>query len=218
MPIGDVIGVWVAAGLTLIFFSFVYKDNPLFRFGEHLYLGISIGYYIDIQYWNVLVPDVYRPLTVDHNFYVLIPTVLGLLLLARLLPSIGWLSRTSLAVYIGGLSGLSIPATISSLLLPQLISTLKPFSFNSGGHLNIPGDINQLIFLAGVVTTLVFFFFSLEHKKAIGAVSKAGLLFLMVSFGASFGFTVMARISLLIGRFQFLIYDWIQGVILHKSA
>jgi hypothetical protein len=31
----------------------------------------------------------------------------------------------------------------------------------------------------------------------------------MVSFGAAFGFTVMGRVALLIGRLNFLILDWI---------
>jgi hypothetical protein len=30
----------------------------------------------------------------------------------------------------------------------------------------------------------------------------------MVSFGASFGYTIMARISLLIGRMDYLIVEW----------
>ena len=34
----------------------------------------------------------------------------------------------------------------------------------------------------------------------------------MVGFGASFGYTVMARISLFIGRLQFLLGDWL-GII-----
>ncbi len=34
-----------------------------------------------------------------------------------------------------------------------------------------------------------------------------GKWFMMVGFGASFGLTVMARISLLIGRIQFLVND-----------
>jgi hypothetical protein len=30
----------------------------------------------------------------------------------------------------------------------------------------------------------------------------------MIAFGAAFGYTVMARVSLLIGRMMFLLYDW----------
>ena len=59
---------------------------------------------------------------------------------------------------------------------------------------------------------LIYFFFSLEHKGVIGGISKIGVWFLMIAFGASFGFTVMARMSLLIGRIQFLIRDWL-GII-----
>jgi hypothetical protein len=56
-----------------------------------------------------------------------------------------------------------------------------------------------------VISGLVYFFFSKEHKGIIGKVSRIGVYFLMVKFGASFGFAVMGRISLLIGRFEELI-------------
>jgi hypothetical protein len=208
----EIIGTWVAAGLTLMFFSFIYRDNALFKFGEHLYLGISVGYYINVQYWQVLYPDVIRNVTVAHKYSMLVPALLGVLILLRIVPRLAWLSRTSFALYIGGSAGYAIPATISSQLLPQLYKTLAPFKFNThapGTPWNWPADINQLLILIGVFATLIFFFFSLEHKKGVGAISKVGLLFIMVGFGASFGNTVMARISLLIGRFQFLLFDWL---------
>jgi hypothetical protein len=34
----------------------------------------------------------------------------------------------------------------------------------------------------------------------------------MAGFGASFGYTVMARVSLLIGRIQFLTQDWWKAI------
>ena len=71
--------------------------------------------------------------------------------------------------------------------------------------------------LVSVFTVIIFFFFSLEHKKLVGSVSRVGLFFIMIGFGAAFGYTVMARVSLLIGRFQFLINDWIQGAIMHHG-
>ena len=62
-----------------------------------------------------------------------------------------------------------------------------------------------MIILIGVICGLIYFFFSKEHKGTIGKISKLGVYFLMIKFGASFGFAVMGRISLLIGRFDELI-------------
>lgn len=213
--IGDIIGIWIAAGLTLMMFSFIYRDNPLFKFGEHLYLGISVGYYVNIVYWNVIMPDVYRMITIEHNYWVIIPSVLGIFIVLRLVPSISWLSRMAFAFYIGGFAGLAIPNVIHGIFLPQLNQTLQPFAHGWTAE-SLVANANQVIILLGVFTVLTFFFFSLEHKKLVGGISRIGLLFIMVAFGASFGYTVMARISLLIGRFQFLIYDWIKGVILRS--
>ena len=64
---------------------------------------------------------------------------------------------------------------------------------------------NNLVILVGTVTGLLYFFFSKDHKGNFGRVTRVGIYFLMISFGASFGFAVMGRISLLIGRFVELI-------------
>ena len=40
------IGIWVGIGLTLCIYSFLYKDNPFFRFAEHLFVGVSVGVFI----------------------------------------------------------------------------------------------------------------------------------------------------------------------------
>ena len=70
-------------------------------------------------------------------------------------------------------------------------------------------SFNAVVFTVGLLTSLLFFFYSREHKGALGVASKLGIFFLMVSFGAGYGYTVMSRISLLIGRFQFLLDDWL---------
>jgi hypothetical protein len=67
------------------------------------------------------------------------------------------------------------------------------------------------LLIVGVVSALVYFYFSKEHTGLLGGTARLGIWFLMVSFGAAFGYTVMARISLLIGRMEFLIEDWIKG-------
>ena len=60
-----------------------------------------------------------------------------------------------------------------------------------------------------MITTLSYFFFSREQKGLLRVSANIGVWFIMIGFGASFGNTVMGRISLLIGRVQFLLTDWI---------
>jgi hypothetical protein len=68
-------------------------------------------------------------------------------------------------------------------------------------------SLDGIIVFVGIATTLAYFFFSKEHKGWFGKTAKVGTWFLMVFFGATFGYTVMSRISLLIGRVHFLLGD-----------
>ena len=38
------IGVWIAAFATIGLVSFLFKENPLYRVIENMYVGISAGY------------------------------------------------------------------------------------------------------------------------------------------------------------------------------
>jgi hypothetical protein len=126
-------------------------------------------------------------------------------MLLRFSNKLSWLSRWSFAFVVGLGAGITIPNFIHAFILKQL-------TFGSLIAGSLPDSINNFLILLGVVSVLIYFFFSLEHKGVLGGVSKIGVWFLMIAFGASFGFTVMARMSLLIGRIQFLIRDWL-GII-----
>ena len=77
---------------------------------------------------------------------------------------------------------------------------------------------NNLLSLLILAAVMTYFMFSFEQKgKVIPSVSKAGRYVLMFAFGSIFGSTIMARMSLLIGRMYFLLHDWIQVVIMHKT-
>lgn len=204
-------GVIVAAGLTLAMYSFLYRDNPTFKFAEHLYVGVVAAYALAQVWYLNLLTDVYNPLFRPEPgrgaaWGVVIPTLLGLLMLTRFVPQVSWSSRISFAFVVGVGAGLSIPRTIASFVLQQIEPTLKPL-WTASAELGMVRD--TLLILAGVVSVLVYFSFSVEHKGAVGAVSRVGIWFLMISFGASFGYTIMARLSLLIGRMTFLLRDWL---------
>jgi len=201
------IGAWVATGLSLFMYSFLYKDNPFFKLGEHIYVGVSVGYGLVITYYEVMVKKLYVPMVQEGNWWLILPTLLGLLVLARFIPALAWLSRISFAFIVGIGSGIAIPRVISSLILQQVQGTLKPLvTVGDGGVAWFTfAGLNTLLILVGVVSVLFYFFFSIEHTGVVHRVARVGIYFLMVSFGAAFGYTVMARMSLLIGRFDELI-------------
>ena len=202
---GTYIGIWIAAGLTLCIYSFLYKDNPFFKFAEHLFVGISAGYTIAMTWHEAILKLIWEPMKTKGDFTVLIPAAIGLLMFSRFTPKYRWLIRWPLAFMIGVGAGASIPRIMQSLIFQQTAATLKPIPANSSA-------INIIIIAIGVLCTLIYFFFSMEHKGALGIASKVGVVFLMVSFGAAFGYTVMARISLLIERMYFLLHNWLHIV------
>jgi hypothetical protein len=71
-----------------------------------------------------------------------------------------------------------------------------------GGHKNWFGILSNVLLLLGLLSSLLYFYFSIAHRGAVGKVSRFGVWVLMVGFGASFGFTVQGRIALAIGRAQ----------------
>ena len=90
----------------------------------------------------------------------------------------------------------------------QIQDTVTPlFGADYGASLYV--IVGNFVVAVGTFTGLVYFFFSKEHKGAFGSAARVGIFFLMITFGASFGYTVMSRMSLLIGRIDFLFGDWL---------
>lgn len=209
----ELLGAWVAAGLTLCIFSFLYRDNPLFKLAEHLYVGITVGYTIVKAYDTVVIRLIYEPVVSSGEWSLLLPVGIGTLMLARYVPRAARLSRFAFAFTVGVGAGLTIPRVLSSYVLKQMEDTIQPLvsgvdapEATWGMQLLDPtSPLNALFVLIGVCSVLVYFFFSVEHQGWIRHVARTGTWFLMVGFGAAFGYTVMARMSLLIGRFTDLI-------------
>jgi hypothetical protein len=94
----------------------------------------------------------------------------------------------------------------------QVQATIMPLfssEFGSGFDAAWQDIVGNFVILVGTFTGLVYFYFSKEHTGVFGGTAKVGVFFLMVTFGASFGYTVMSRMSLLIGRIDFLLHDWL---------
>jgi hypothetical protein len=143
----------------------------------------------------------------DQHLTYLIPLVLGVMMLLSLIPRLSWMARWGIAYVVGMAAGLKAYGYLNSNVLGQIKGTaVNLFDFNLPiFSLSSPSIFNNLIIFVGTICGLLYFYFSKEHKGLLGKASKIGIYFLMISFGASFGFAVMGRISLLIGRFTDLI-------------
>jgi len=137
------------------------------------------------------------------NWDLILAGALGISLYFRYIPKIAWTSRFALAIYIGYYVGVNMLQKLQGEVLPQMQSALKPINgFDAT-------SLNNLVVLVGVLTVLCYFFFSKKHEGAFGRIATVGIWFLMISFGAAFGYTVMGRVSLLIGRLNFLVNGWL---------
>ena len=76
------IGIWVAAIMTISAYSYLWKENPLFRVGEHLLIATNVSY-LAIVGWNNVKQSVFTPLA-EGEYQMIIPLVLGLFLFTRL--------------------------------------------------------------------------------------------------------------------------------------
>lgn len=193
----ETISTFVAAFFTLSIFSFLYKDNPFYKFAEAVFIGVSMGYAIPLVYENAFIPFVYRKIFVEMKLMILIPSIMGSLYIFRFSKNLGWLSRYPI-VFGMAIVGMGVPMSMHASVLVQMRSAMLPLV-----------TINAILIFIGTVTILTYFFFSKEHKGLYGKFTNIGIWYMMVGFGASFGYTVMARISLLIGRIQFLLGDWL---------
>ncbi|MBD3401608.1 hypothetical protein GF420_01830 [candidate division GN15 bacterium] len=198
------IGTIVAGILTLAILTFLYRDNPIYKMAESILIGVAIGYILVITWTNSLMALLFKPLFGAGEGWLLVPLLLGLMMFGRLFKKTSLLSRIPIGVLIGSGAGVAIPAMLEARTLRQLSATVSPVI--ADGSL----DISMLVILVGVLSTLIYFYFSREQVGWWGKTAKLGTYFLMIFFGTTFGYTVMSRMSTFIGRMEFLLTDFLR--------
>ncbi len=218
----ELLGIWVAAILTLCIFSFLYKNNPAYDVAQNLFVGLTLGYVLVVKVLKEGIFGVIKDQffatgtwTIQPDIAAIVSSViailLGLLFFSSYVPKWSWLVTIVLALTIGWGSGIVISAELSSKVYAQVTSTILDFQgfsekeFFSGSK----SQVNTVLMLVGVICTLTYFFFSVEHRGVPGKLAKIGVIFIMISFGASFANAVAGRVTLLIGRMTFLLGDWL---------
>jgi hypothetical protein len=216
------VGLWIAAFFTLCIFSFLWRDNPLYKLAESVVIGVSAAYWMVVavhttvfanligKLWPAIIKASFLPGLEGHTEWsYLVPLILGGMLLWRLAPKGGWIARWPLAFIIGTTAGLRLVSYLKADFMSQIRNAIEPIIAMPEGQFDFWLTVTNITMLVGVLAGLVYFFFSFEHKGIVGRTARLGIWFLMITFGAGFGYTVMGRIALLAGRLEFLFDDWL---------
>lgn len=195
----DVIGLWTGWVLMLMIYSYpLYKENPVYRFAEHLYIAVMLAVSLTVNFSNVMRMCI-TPL-MQGNVTMIVPLVLGLMIYAMLIPEYRWVSRYPIALLVGAGFGLGIRGSIGPNIQDAIVSTItRP---TDGGAM---AWINFLYIAVGLICSVLYFLLTYEHSGALQAPTRIGRLFIMVALGAYFGNTVLFRFTMLTGRAQFFL-------------
>ncbi len=144
----------------------------------------------------------------EGKWWYIVPIIIGLMIYTRYVKSIAWVSRYHICFLLGIGSGYILSTTFKPMFIDQVRATFLPLWGTGDWWVNV----SNIIYVVGTFTALVYFLFTLEKKGVQGKISSMGRWVMMVAFGAAFGNTVMARVSLFLGRMQFLLGDWLHMI------
>ena len=213
MPIELISGL-VGLILTLMVFSYLIGDNPLFRIAVYLFIGVASGYAATVVWHYVLFPKLSQALD-TLNPFAIIPLILGLSLLTKLFPRISWVGSFAMAVLVGVAAAAAVGGALIGTLLPQAQAAIDGFDFRSAG--SGPNALIQLVeggvMLLGTVFTLASFHFSagraadgiVKRNRIIEGIAWVGRIFIAITFGALFAGVYVSALTAMIERLSFIL-------------
>lgn len=205
----EVISAFIGLILTLMVFSYLIGDNPLFRIAIYLFIGVASGYAAVVVWHYVLVPRLFDRLG-DLNSLALAvaPLILSISLLAKLSPRIAWMGNFAMAVLVGVGAATAVGGALAGTLIPQAEASME--AFNTRSFLDL---VEGAVVLSGTVLTLAYFQFgasraadgSVKRNAIVEILAWAGRIFIAVTFGVLFAGVYMAALTAMIERLSSII-------------
>lgn len=205
--------IWAVVGfvLSLMVFSYLAGDNPLFRFAVSLFIGVSAGYAAVILLFQVLYPRLVYPLltgTILEKSFTLIPLALSVLLFFKPSRNMSFMGSIPMAILIGAAAAFAIGGAVLGTILPQSFSTVNLFDRKVTGNNLVEG----IFILVGTVTTLMYFYFGAKFENGkpirragwIETIAKVGQVFLFVTLGSIYAGVYITAITSLVDRIHAL--------------
>jgi hypothetical protein len=214
MPDTELISAIIGLVLTLMVFSYLIGDNPLFRIAVYLFIGVASGYAATVVWHYAIIPKLSQAISALNPLAV-VPFVFGISLLAKLSPRTSWIGSFAMAILVGVGAAAVVGGALIGTLLPQARATIDGFDVlaaQSVGEaaLRLLGGV---IMLVGTVVTLASFHFSAgraadgtpKRNRIIEGVAWVGRLFIAITLGALFAGVYISALTAMIERLSFIL-------------
>jgi hypothetical protein len=201
----ELAGLLLGFILTLFVYSYIWRDNPLYRLAVHLLVGVSAGYAVVIVTQTVFVPiwlELRQPGPLSVGW--LVPLLLALLLSLKLVRPLAWLGNSAVALLVGVGAAVALVGAISGTLLPQITAA---YTDAATGILVALLTVSVLLYFhfTGRLTTDGQVVMPIWQRYA----AVAGRVVITITFAALFAGLFNTAIALLAGRVAFFVNQFV---------
>lgn len=207
--------------LTIMVFSYIFGDNPLFRIATYFFVGVTSAYVLILLIYQVIIPKLFAPLLASNNnqlFLNLIPLFLSSLLLFKLFNKRNQIGNIPLAILVGSGSAIILSSAFMGTLVPMIDMVSDSFSISTISGSKFFGGLFMVL---GVVSTLLFFQQSKisdasiksERSKFFTILNYFGKFFIGVTLGSIFAGVIISTSIALIERLSF-IFSFIYNIVI----
>ena len=217
----DLISALIGLLLTLMVFSYLIGDNPMFRIAVYLFIGAASGYAAAVIWHSVLIPRLSQSLS-SFNSLSIVPLVFGISLLAKLSPRTAVIGNFAMAVLVGVGAAAAIGGALIGTVLPQAQAAIDGFDLLSAGSgLEAASRLFEgAVMLGGTVFTLASFHFSAgraadgapERNRILEGIAWVGRVFIAITLGVLFAGVYMSALTAMIERLSFVL-NFIRGLV-----
>jgi len=200
--------------LTLMVFSYLFGDNPVFRVVSALFIGASAGYFFVVIVYQVIIHRLVTPIA-KGSLLALVPLLLSGLLLLKLSPKLSKFGNISMAYLVGTGAAVTIGGAVLGTLFGQAKGAIAPFfSLSKTPNSSPLFLILEISFmLLGTIATLIYFNFGAKNTAKKGPrrgwltalFAWIGQTFIAITLGAVFAGVMTASITALIERSDFVV-------------
>jgi len=189
----------IAGLLTVGIFTFLWRDNRVFRAIEHLYIGVTAAQALVIGVGNVNRLAV-NPILTGNIIYI-ISFIAGAMIYFNFSKRYSYLARYPVALLVGVMAGLTIRGQTAGIIYGQSAATAQLTLIAK----DLLTSANNIITVTGVIAALSYFIFARKAAGHVKYLSAYGKYVIMSALGSAFGAAVLVRNALLGGRMLFLL-------------